>query len=60
MYFEMGFEGIGSCKTLLSDLETASSKVKGGILSSTLKLAVLMSTSDHFAPSVLVLGASSY
>ena len=56
----MDFEGIGSCKTLLSDLETASSKVKGGILSSTLKLAVLMSTSDHFAPSVLVLGASSY
>ena len=24
----MGFEGIGSCKSLLSDLETASSKVK--------------------------------
>ena len=24
----MGFEGIGSCKSLLSDLETTSSKVK--------------------------------
>jgi hypothetical protein len=43
----MGFEGIGSCKTLLSHLETASSKVKGGILCSTLKLAVLMSIADH-------------